>query len=136
MKGLVPYTPLISRAKPPMLARVGKLPCCPYFSRATLLSACKKCSKTAKLRCREKSRLNFARGTIRAQASNVSFGPADDRSNNAKDSQNVFEGSSINDSSSKIAKPLNRIPYPISIALVLFGCALVFSLIAFLKEGP
>ncbi|KAF1896704.1 hypothetical protein Lal_00034403 [Lupinus albus] len=127
MKGLVPYTPLISRAKPPMLARVGKLPCCPYFSRATLLSA---------LRCREKSRLNFARGTIRAQASNVSFGPADDRSNNAKDSQNVFEGSSINDSSSKIAKPLNRIPYPISIALVLFGCALVFSLIAFLKEGP
>ncbi|OIW07683.1 hypothetical protein TanjilG_07725 [Lupinus angustifolius] len=34
------------------------------------------------------------------------------------------------------AKPLNRIPYPISIALVLFGCALVFPLIAFLKGGP
>lgn len=33
-------------------------------------------------------------------------------------------------------KPPNRIPYPISIALVLFGCALVFSLIASLKGGP
>lgn len=30
----------------------------------------------------------------------------------------------------------NRIPYPISIALVLFGCTLVFSLIAFVKGGP
>lgn len=29
-----------------------------------------------------------------------------------------------------------QIPYPISIALVLSGCALVFSLIAFLKGGP
>lgn len=29
-----------------------------------------------------------------------------------------------------------QIPYPVSIAFVLFGCALVFSLIAFVKGGP
>ena len=27
-------------------------------------------------------------------------------------------------------------PYPLSIALVLFGCALVFSLVNFVKGGP
>ncbi|CAL0303151.1 unnamed protein product [Lupinus luteus] len=94
-----------------------------------LVSSCSKSSKPHLNSIGAKSRLNFAHGTFRAQASDVCFGPADDRSNNAKDNQNVFEGSSINDGSSKIAKPLNRIPYPISIALV-------FSLIAFLKGGP
>lgn len=33
-------------------------------------------------------------------------------------------------------KPPNRIPYPLSIALVLCGCALVFSLISFTKGSP
>lgn len=33
-------------------------------------------------------------------------------------------------------KPPNRIPYPLSIAFVLLGCGLVFSLIAFVKGGP
>ena len=34
-------------------------------------------------------------------------------------------------------KPPNWVvPYPVSIALVLFGCGLVFSLITFLKGGP
>jgi len=33
-------------------------------------------------------------------------------------------------------KPPNQIPYPLSIAFVLLGCALVFSLIAFVKGGP
>lgn len=32
-------------------------------------------------------------------------------------------------------KPI-QIPYPVSIATVLFGCAIVFSLIAFVKGGP
>lgn len=77
----------------------------------------------------------MARGTIRVQASNVSVGPEDYGSNHEKDSQNVSERNSVNDSSSKIVKP-TRIPYPISIAFVLFGCALVFSLIAFVKGGP
>lgn len=33
-------------------------------------------------------------------------------------------------------KPPDRIPYPLSIAIVLFGCALAFSLITFTKGGP
>ncbi|KAE9621199.1 putative Gdt1 family protein [Lupinus albus] len=127
MKGLGPHTPLVSRGKLPLLAVVDILPCCPYFSKITLLS---------KLRCRQKSRLSLAHRTIRPQASNVSIGPGDYGSNNEKNSQNAVEGTPVNDSSSKIVEPPNRIPYPISIALVLFGSALVFSLIAFLKGGP
>ncbi|XP_061348084.1 protein PAM71-homolog, chloroplastic [Gastrolobium bilobum] len=130
MKGLGPHTPLVTRGKPPPLLAVVDalpLPCCTYSPRTTILSP---------FRCRQKSRLSFARGTIQAQASNVSIEPGDYGSNNEKDSQNVFGRSPINDSSSKIVQPPNRIPYPISIALVVFGCALVFSLIAFLKGGP
>ena len=33
-------------------------------------------------------------------------------------------------------KPPTQIPYPLSIAFVLLGCAFVFSLIAFVKGGP
>lgn len=33
-------------------------------------------------------------------------------------------------------KPPTEIPYPLLIALVLFGCGMVFSLIAFTKGGP
>ena len=33
-------------------------------------------------------------------------------------------------------KPPIQIPYPLAIALVLFGCGSVFSLIAFVKGGP
>ncbi|CAL0333546.1 unnamed protein product [Lupinus luteus] len=127
MKGLGSQTLLVSRVKPPLLGVVGKLPCRPHFFRPTLFST---------LRCRQKSRLNLANGIIRAQASNVSFGPGDYGSNNEKDRHNVVEGTDISDSSSKIVKPPNRIPYAISIALVLSGGALLFSLIAFLKRGP
>lgn len=53
-------------------------------------------------RCRQKSRLSLAHGTIRAQASNVSVGPGDYGSNNEKDGQNVFERNPDGDSSSKM----------------------------------
>jgi len=33
-------------------------------------------------------------------------------------------------------KPPSKIPYPLSIAIVLLGCTLVFSLIAFVRGGP
>lgn len=127
MKGLGSHTPLIPKGKPPLsFAILNALPSCTYFSGNTTLSP---------LRCRQKLGLSLARGTIRAQASNVSVGPGDYGSNNEKDSQNVSERNSVNDSSSKIVKP-TQIPYPVSIAFVLFGCALVFSLIAFVKGGP
>lgn len=127
MKGLGSHTPLIPKGKPPLsFAILNALPSCTYFSTNTTLSP---------LRCRQKSGLSLARGTIRAQASNVSVGPGDYGSNNEKDSQNVSDRNSVDDSSSKIVKP-TQIPYPVSIAFVLFGCALVFSLIAFVKGGP
>lgn len=127
MKGLGSHTPLIPKGKPPLsFAILNALPSCTYFSGNTTLSP---------LRCRQKSGLSLARGTIRAQASNVSVGPGDYGSNNEKDSQNVSDRNSVDDSSSKIVKP-TQIPYPVSIAFVLFGCALVFSLIAFVKGGP
>lgn len=127
MKGLGSHTPLIPKGKPPLsFAILNALPSCTYFSTNTTLSP---------LRCRQKSGLSLARGTIRAQASNVSVGPGDYGSNNEKDSQNVSDRNSVDDSSSKIVKP-PQIPYPVSIASVLFGCALVFSLIAFVKGGP
>jgi hypothetical protein len=47
-------------------------------------------------------RLSLARGTIRAQASNVSVGPGDYGSNSENDSQNVPETNSVDDSSSKM----------------------------------
>lgn len=127
MKGLGSHTPLIPKGKPPLsFAILNALPSCTYFSTNTTLSP---------LRCRQKSGLSLARGTIRAQASNISVGPGDYGSNNEKDSQNVSDRNSVDDSSSKIVKP-TQIPYPVSIAFVLFGCALVFSLIAFVKGGP
>lgn len=127
MKGLGSHTPLIPKGKPPLsFAILNALPSCTYFSTNTTLSP---------LRCRQKLGLSLARETIRAQASNISVGPGDYESNNEKDSQNVSDRNSVDDSSSKIVKP-TQIPYPVSISFVLFGCALVFSLIAFVKGGP
>lgn len=54
------------------------------------------------VRCRQKLRLNLAHGTIRAQASNISIGPGDYGNGGEKDSQNVSEGSPVNDSSPKM----------------------------------
>jgi len=54
-------------------------------------------------RSRQKSGLSFARGTIRALASNVSgVEPGDYGSNNEKDGHNVFEKNAIDDTSSKV----------------------------------
>ncbi|XP_028773503.1 protein PAM71-homolog, chloroplastic [Neltuma alba] len=127
MKGLGLHKPLVSRTKPPFLAPVDTVPCSANFFRPTI---------SLPLRCRKISRLKLAHGTVRVQASNVGIGPGDYESKKESDGQNVFGGSPVNDDSSKVVKQPPQIPYPISIALVLFGCALVFSLIAFLKGGP
>lgn len=58
------------------------------------------------VRRRQKSGLSFARGTIRALASNISgVEPGDYGSNNEKDGHNVFEKNAIDDSSSKVWVP-------------------------------
>ncbi|XP_027938126.1 protein PAM71-homolog, chloroplastic isoform X2 [Vigna unguiculata] len=146
MRGLGPHAPLLSRGKPPpSLAVVDALPSSSHFTRTTTLYP---------LRRRQKSGLSFARCTIRALASNISgVEPGDYGSSNEKDGHNVFEKNSVEDSSSKVitltdfsyrlsltnllsVKPPTQIPYPLSIAFVLLGCAFVFSLIAFVKGGP
>ncbi|KAK7393220.1 hypothetical protein VNO78_21759 [Psophocarpus tetragonolobus] len=130
MKGLGPHSPLVSRGKPPpSLAVVDALPCSSDFTRTNII--------LYPLRRRQKSRLSLASGTIQVHASNISgVEPGDYGSNNEEDSHNVFERKAIDDSSSKVVKPPDQIPYPLSIAFVLLGCALVFSLIAFVKGGP
>lgn len=129
MKGLVLHSPFISRGKklPLLTAVVDALPCSATISRKTI---------SPPLRCREISRLNLECGKFRAQASNVSIGPGSYEGQGGEDDQKVFASVPPSDSSSEIEKPPNRMPYPLSIALVLFGCALVFSLVNFVKGGP
>lgn len=128
MKGLVLHTPFITRGKKlPLLALVDTLPCAATISRKAI---------PPPLRCREISRLNLVCGTVRAQASNVSIGSEGYEGRGEEDNQKIFANGPPSDSSSDIGRHPNRIPYPLSIALVLFACALVFSLVAFVKGGP
>ncbi|KAI8009886.1 hypothetical protein LOK49_LG06G02542 [Camellia lanceoleosa] len=127
MKGMVLQTPsTISRGKLPLLALV---PCYTIISRRAI-------STSPSLRCRELSRLKSVCDTIRAQASNVGVGSAGYGRREENDNQKIFVNDTQSDSSSKIGKPPNRIPYLLSLASVLFGCAFVYSLIAFVKGGP
>ncbi|KAJ7979709.1 GDT1-like protein 2, chloroplastic [Quillaja saponaria] len=127
MKGLGPQKPLVAREKLPSLPLVDTLPCCAILSRTTSLPS---------LRCRKISRLSLVCSRIRAQASNVSIGPGGYEGRDENNNQNIITDGPVIDSLSEIEKPPSRMPYPFSIALVLFGCALVFSLIAFVKRGP
>ncbi|KAH9650300.1 protein PAM71-like [Citrus sinensis] len=64
------------------------------------------------------------------QASNIGVGSG------GHEGSNESENQKISGNSSEIQKAPSRILYPVSIALVLLGCGLVFSLIAFVKGGP
>ncbi|GAV76632.1 LOW QUALITY PROTEIN: UPF0016 domain-containing protein, partial [Cephalotus follicularis] len=125
MQNLGLNKPLISTGKLPLLVL-------DYFPSSAMIST-KLLSPS--LRCRRIQRMNLECSIFRAQASNVSVGSGDYEGWEEKDNQNILVNSPPNDSSSEIEKPPSQLPYPLSIALVLFGCALVFSLIAFVK-GP
>ncbi|KAG5249724.1 GDT1 protein [Salix suchowensis] len=129
MKGLtLPKTPLTassSNTKPPLLPLVDSFPCCAGISRKTISSS---------LRCREISKNRF--DTFRAQASNVTIGSGGYEGEEEQDDQKSFVSGPPGDNLPKIIKPPSKIPYPLSIAIVLLGCALVFSLIAFVRGGP
>ncbi|KAJ8451180.1 hypothetical protein Cgig2_013952 [Carnegiea gigantea] len=73
---------------------------------------------------------------VRSQASNVGVGSSGYDASEDHNSQNLFVNSPSSESSSETEKRPNRIPYPLSIAMVLLGSALVFSLIMFVKGGP
>ncbi|KAL6292376.1 hypothetical protein ACE6H2_000518 [Prunus campanulata] len=73
---------------------------------------------------------------VRVQASNVSIGSGGYDGREENKNQKIVPNDAPTDSSSEIEKPPIQIPYPLSVGLVLLGCALVFSLIAFVKGGP
>ncbi|KAK9160134.1 hypothetical protein Syun_006475 [Stephania yunnanensis] len=78
-------------------------------------------------------RLNSNYGTIKAQASNFSVGSGEYEGRGENDNRNL---SPANENTSKPEKPLSHVPYLVSILLVLLGCAIAFSLIAFVNGGP
>ncbi|KAK9907027.1 hypothetical protein M0R45_002524 [Rubus argutus] len=126
MEGLVrAHTPLIPRKKLPLLALVDALPCCATLSRKSIPPS---------IRYREISRLGGSK--VRVQASNVSIGSGGFEGGEENKNQKIFSSDAPNDSSSEIEKLPTQIPYPLSVALVLLGCGLVFSLIAFVRGGP
>ncbi|CAK7336196.1 unnamed protein product [Dovyalis caffra] len=129
MRGLtLPKTPLTSggsSSKPPLVPLVDSLPCFAGISRKPI---------SPLLRCREISKLNSRFGTFRAQASNVSIGSGGYEGEEEDNQKSFVNGPG--DNLPDIVKPPSKIPYPLSIAIVLLGCALVFSLIAFVRGGP
>ncbi|XP_065862889.1 protein PAM71-homolog, chloroplastic [Euphorbia lathyris] len=122
MQGLsLQRTPFISRGKPPSL---DSLPCFACISTKPIPSS---------LRYRGVSRLTSSFGSLRPHASNVSIGSGGYEEGEEQGHQKSF----VNDPSKpEIVKAPSKIPYPVSIAIVLVGSALVFSLIAFVKGGP
>ncbi|KAG6597316.1 protein PAM71-homolog, chloroplastic [Cucurbita moschata] len=131
MEGLVVRSPFVSTGK--------KLPFSPLLDSLPSCSAsgsvfAKTVSKS--LKCRRVTRLNTKYGKIRAHSSNASIGSDGYKHEEEKEGQHVISSSAPADSSSKTEKSPNGLPYPLSIALVLIGCSLVFSLIAFVKGGP
>ncbi|XP_057959304.1 protein PAM71-homolog, chloroplastic isoform X4 [Malania oleifera] len=128
MQAQVYCAPTISRGKPPLLALADSVPCCPTIS-------CRPISSS--WRCREITRLSSLCGTIRAQESNFSIGSGNYEERNENENKEVYINGPTSKSSFHLSeKPPNQIPYPLSVATVLFGCALVYSLIAFGKGRP
>nr|XP_043631728.1 protein PAM71-homolog, chloroplastic isoform X1 [Erigeron canadensis] len=89
-------------------------------------------SCSSSLRHRDVAKPHFARKSLRVNASNV--GGYAGREEN--DTQSLSTDNPNSDDSSDIKKLPNQIPYAVSVALVLSGCALVFSMIAFGKGAP
>ncbi|KAJ4838594.1 Protein PAM71-, chloroplastic [Turnera subulata] len=88
------------------------------------------------VRRREISRPHSAFSTLKVHASNISVGSGSYEGGEEKNGPQNFVNGSPSDNSSEILKPPSKIPYPLSVAMVLFGCGLVFSLIAFVRGGP
>lgn len=129
MKGLVIQTTpssIISIGKLPLLALA---PCYAVISRRPV-------SNSPSLRCRELSRLKSTRGKIIGHASTAGIGPGSFEESEKNNEQKTFLDDPQSDNASEIKKPPNQLPYILSLASVLCGCAFVYSLIAFAKGGP
>ncbi|XP_043706024.1 protein PAM71-homolog, chloroplastic [Telopea speciosissima] len=127
MQAQLIHSPIVSRGKLPLLASIDSLPCSIPLSRRRTSNS---------LRYKDILRLNSVCGTTRAQASNVSIGSGGYEGREENDKRNISIGGPPSENLTESAKPPNRLPYPVSVAIVLLGCALAFSLIAFVKGGP
>lgn len=132
MEGLVVRSPFVSTGKKlPFSPLLDSLPSCSSSGSVFVKNV------TKSLKCRRVKRLNGRYGEIRAHSSNVSIGSDGYKHEEEKEGQHVVSSSAqVDSSSSKTEKFPSGFPYPLSIALVLIGCGLVFSLIAFVKGGP
>ncbi|KAL8201736.1 hypothetical protein R6Q57_010883 [Mikania cordata] len=86
--------------------------------------------------CREVLKTHSAGTGVRVNASNVGVGSGGYAESDENDNKNLSSNGPKSDNSSHINKLPNQIPYPVSIALVLSGCALLFAIIAFGKGAP
>ncbi|KAL3506309.1 hypothetical protein ACH5RR_031691 [Cinchona calisaya] len=113
----------------------GQFPCFPRGLISPDLPSSESASLPSLTQCRWISRSLIRRKPITTHASSVGVGSGSFEGSQ-ENGQNVYSSGHPSDNSSKIDKPPNRIPYPLSIALVLCGCALVFLLIVFMKGSP
>lgn len=90
---------------------------------------------SSSLKHREVRRLNLTSRTVTVHASSVGTGAGGFEGSEEDDSKKIFVSPS-DDTSSEIKKHPFQLPYPASIALVLVGCAVVYSLIVFAKGSP
>ncbi|XP_077226674.1 protein PAM71-homolog, chloroplastic [Tasmannia lanceolata] len=119
---------VLSKGKFPLLALFDSSPC--PSSRA------RRNSRFFIVRYRDLSRFESLHGTFRAQASHANIGAGDYEGGEGNESQKIFIHDSSGDNLSEPAKPLTRVPYPLSVSGVLLVCALAFSLVTFVKRSP
>uniref|UniRef100_A0A1D1XDL6 GDT1 family protein n=1 Tax=Anthurium amnicola TaxID=1678845 RepID=A0A1D1XDL6_9ARAE len=124
MQGCSLQARVLSRGKTPFLGVLD--PCLRSLPTRTSVS----------LRCRCISGLNSLRGNIVVRASNINIGAGGYEGSRESDGNMLYNNGSTSETSSKSASPPSRIPYPLSVAGVLLGCALAFSLVAFSKGVP
>lgn len=74
--------------------------------------------------------------STRSQASNVGVGPSSYDGSEENKSQDIIVNGPSNESAPQLEKRPIQIPYPLSIAMVLFASAVVYSLIMFVNGGP
>ncbi|ONK79581.1 uncharacterized protein A4U43_C01F7830 [Asparagus officinalis] len=88
------------------------------------------------LQCRYTSQLKSLHRIIKVQASNLDLGAGSYEDSGANDRHKDLVNSSANETSAQSTKPLSGPRYLLSIAGVLLGCALLFTLIVSFKGGP
>ncbi|CAI9767395.1 unnamed protein product [Fraxinus pennsylvanica] len=112
---------------PPFFALNNLFPSSSFVPKGITSSSCS-------LQCSESPWMHAGHRAVKRNALNVGTGSSDYEGRQENDNQNFSVSGTPNDISSQSEKPPNRIPYLLSIALALCGCALVFSLIAFMKR--